>query len=415
MTAAPVVALAAGADHSCALLGSGGVDCWGADGDGQLGAGVAAQRCSGDACSPVPVPVAGVAGASALAAGGEETCAIVAGGAVQCWGANGSGQLGGGPGGRVRGVAGAVAVAVGADHACAIVAAGAVECWGANDLGQLGDGPGRGGGPVAVRGLAGAVALAAGGEETCAIVAGGAVECWGANGFGELGDGTSRGPDDCAGRACAWAPAPVRGVAGAVAVAVGNDHACALLARGSALCWGYDFAAELGAGTSSGPQWCAGGGWCATTPVAVLGLAGATAIAAGGDHTCALLTGGGVDCWGFDSFGQLGVGTSAGPQTCYWQLVRCAKSAVAVRGLATASAIAAGGDHSCALVAGAAVDCWGSDWFGELGAGASSSCDGDPCSTTPVAVSFSSPGSAGTHAPAAAARTRTPASSGRRS
>ena len=243
-----------------------------------------------------------------------------------------------------------------------------------------------------MRGVVGASAVAVGGGGACALLAGGTVACWGANGLGQLGEGSSEGPQRCAaGGACAASAVPVHGLAGARAIAVGADHACALLAAGAVDCWGYNFAAELGIGTSSGVRRCAAGAWCATSPVAVDGLSGATAIAAGGDHTCALLAGGAVDCWGFNSFGQLGDGHSTGPATCYYLLVRCAKAPVRVAGLAPASALAAGGDHSCALLAGAAVDCWGANWFGELGDGARAGpgrCNFYPCSAAPVAVAL---------------------------
>jgi alpha-tubulin suppressor-like RCC1 family protein len=182
----------------------------------------------------------------------------------------------------------------------------------------------------------------------------------------------------------------VRGIAGATAVTAGNDHTCALLATGAVDCWGYNFAAELGVGTSSGPHFCTGGQWCSTTPVAVIGIANATAITAGGDHTCALLVGGGVDCWGFNSYGQLGDGISSGPQTCEFGVVRCAKTPVAASGTVSPTAIAAGGDHTCALLAAGRVACWGANSFGELGDGTHSgpaACNGYPCSATPVAVS----------------------------
>jgi alpha-tubulin suppressor-like RCC1 family protein len=182
------------------------------------------------------------------------------------------------------------------------------------------------------------------------------------------------------------------------AIAVGEDHVCALVGGGGVECWGYDFSAELGVGTSSGPQSCTAGQWCSTAPVAVVGIAGASALAAGGDHTCALVGGHGVECWGFNSFGQLGDGISTGPQTCYWNLVRCAKTPVAVSALAGATALAAGGDHTCAL-AGGRVECWGANWFGELGDGARGGphlCNYYPCSALPVAVGVGAPAAAGT-------------------
>jgi len=359
-TPSPVArALSAGGDDTCALLGGGSVDCWGDNAHGQLGIGTSSgpAACSGDPCATTPV--------------------------------------------AVRGITTAIAISTGSDHTCALLAGGSVDCWGDNAYGQLGVGTSSGPGTcngepcsataVPVRGIAHATAIAAGGSQTCALLAGGSVECWGYNGYGQLGVGTSSGPHSCTGGVpCAPTPVAVRGIVDATAVTAGNDHTCALLATRAVDCWGYNFSAELGVGTSSGPHFCTGGQWCSTTPVAVIGIASATAIIAGGDHTCALLAGGSVDCWGYNSFGQLGDGISSGPQTCEFGVVRCAKTPVAASGTTSPTAIAAGGDHTCALLAAGRVTCWGANSFGELGDGTRSgpaACNGYPCSATPVAVS----------------------------
>jgi alpha-tubulin suppressor-like RCC1 family protein len=425
-SAAVPLAIAAGGDHTCALLAGGAVECWGANGAGQLGDGTSdgPQRCDGAPCSAVPVTVRGRSDVTAIAAGGDDTCALVSGGDVACWGANGAGQLGNGlsRGARrcsgapcgdlpvtVSGLSRATAIAVGTDHACALLSGGDVACWGANAAGQLGDGESGGpqhcddgpcsAVPVMVRGISDATAIATGGDQTCALRSGGGVACWGANGYGELGEGASAGPRRCDGAPCSAVPVMVRGLSGATAVAAGARHACALLADGGIDCWGYNFSAELGVGTSSGPRWCIAGEWCSTSPVEVASISTATTVVAGGDHTCALLAGGSVECWGYNSFGQLGDATSTGPQTCYWQLVRCAKTPVAVIALGRARAVTAGGDHTCALLDAGGIDCWGANWFGDLGDGARSGpslCNYYPCSATPVAVAVPAAGSAGT-------------------
>jgi len=359
-TPSPVArALSAGGDDTCALLGGGSVDCWGDNAHGQLGIGTSSgpAACNGDPCATTPVAVRGITTAIAISAGSDHTCALLAGGSVDCWGDNAYGQLGVG------------------------TSSGPGTCNGEPCSATA----------VPVRGIAHATAIAAGGSQTCALLAGGSVECWGYNGYGQLGVGTSSGPHSCTGGVpCAPTPVAVRGIVDATAVTAGNDHTCALLATRAVDCWGYNFSAELGVGTSSGPHFCTGGQWCSTTPVAVIGIASATAIIAGGDHTCALLAGGSVDCWGYNSFGQLGDGISNGPQTCEFGVVRCAKTPVAASGTTSPTAIAAGGDHTCALLAAGRVTCWGANSFGELGDGTRSgpaACNGYPCSATPVAVS----------------------------
>src|SRR5438874_2337887 len=133
-----------------------------------------------------------------------------------------------------------------------------------------------------------------------------------------------------------WATVPAGAVphrAGArtvtPAIALGGNHSCALLANGTVECWGANAFGQLGNGTFTGPQTGSGGVACSTTAAVVSGLASAVAIAAGGNHSCALLANGTTKCWGANAFGQLGNGTSAHAAT-----------PVVVSGLTSAVAIA---------------------------------------------------------------------------
>jgi alpha-tubulin suppressor-like RCC1 family protein len=178
-----VTAIVAGMEHTCALTGAGGVKCWGADSFGQLGTGKVANYYI------VPVDVVGLEDpVIAIAAGAYHTCAITTGGTVACWGYNVYGQLGDGTRTnssrpvRVAGLDGGVtAIAAGVDHTCAVAADGRVTCWGSNRYGQLGE---------AAVGATAATAISAGEYHTCALTSGGEVRCWGANSSGQLGDGT---------------------------------------------------------------------------------------------------------------------------------------------------------------------------------------------------------------------------------
>ncbi|HEY8259742.1 MAG TPA: chromosome condensation regulator RCC1 [Methylosinus sp.] len=292
-----VVAVAAGDAHSCAVSGAAGLLCWGYNNLGALGDGTTATRL-------LPTRVSGFAigDVAAVAAGAYHSCAATRAGAAFCWGANGVGQIGDGTTtGRLTRTAvsglssGVRAVAAGGLHSCALTTAGAVKCWGSNGFAQLGDGTATSRSrPVSVLGLSsGVVAISTSGHATCAILAGGGLRCWGRNWYGGLGDGTTFNRNR---------PVAVAGLAGPViSVAVGIDHSCAVSVAGAVQCWGRNNLGQLGDGSIVDR----------TRPVAVVGLSsGAVAVAVGEYHSCALLRTGGVRCWGYNAAGQLGDGTT---------------------------------------------------------------------------------------------------------
>jgi alpha-tubulin suppressor-like RCC1 family protein len=186
--------------------------------------------------------------------------------------------------------------------------------------------------------------VAAGSGHTCAIVVPGNVYCWGANNAGELGTTASDIPE--------LSPVLVTGLPGlANAVAAGGSHTCVATAPDNRVtCFGLDNFAQLGDGS----------------------LTGATAIAAGDEHTCALV-GGAVRCWGINAEGELGDGST-----------QSTAAPVAVSGLTTAIAIAAGGHHTCALTMSGDVRCWGRNDSGQLGPSTAATY-----SATPVLVTMS--------------------------
>lgn len=340
-----VIAIAAGGNHTCALLETGAVRCWGANASGQLGDGSTAQRLT-------PTDVSGLdGGVAAIAAGANHTCARSSAGGFTCWGSNAFGQLGDGSTinrlipNEVADPGGVAELVAGSDHTCVRTRAGAITCWGRNTFGQLGDGstsfrPTPNLVSVLGRGLA---AITAGGRHTCARTGAGAAKCWGLNTSGQLGDGSVTPRST---------PVDVSGLdSGVVAIAGGFAHTCALSSAGAVRCWGDNLGGQLGDGSSASRQ---------LTPVAVSGLAsGLVAITAGTAHTCALSHAGAVKCWGDNALGQVGDGsTSARP------------TPVDVSGLSSGvTAIAAGDAHTCALLGTGAIRCWGSNTVGELGDG----------------------------------------------
>ena len=354
-------AVSAGGRHSCARTseGVGGVKCWGSNQYGQLGNGSTSD-------SSVPVDVTGLtSGVRAIAAGAFHTCALTSAGGVKCWGRNAAGQLGNGTttdsstpvdvAGLTSGVA---AISAGDEHTCAVTAGGAVTCWGQNGSGQLGDNGSCGQicpTPVAVFGLAsGALAVAAGGAHSCALTSAGAVDCWGYNLRGQVGDGTTTER---------YAPVPVSGLgSGVAAIAAGGNHSCAVTSGGGAKCWGWNLFGQLGDGQS-----------CAClVPVDVTGLTGAVAaVDAGALHTCADVLPFSVRCWGDNRFGAVGDGGSCGSPC---------STPVQVSGPADYVAVSAGGDDTCALTGPGGIRCWGANQFGQLGDGSTNA------SATPVDV-----------------------------
>lgn len=386
-----VAAVVAGAYHSCALLNSGAVKCWGNNEFGQLGDGTTLNH-------RLPAEVQGLSsGVLALAAGDYHTCALLASD-VKCWGHNDHGQLGdntqtqsntpvdvSGLGGRVT------QIAAGGKHSCAIVD-GAVKCWGYNEGGQLGDGTNTDQGlPTTVSGLSsGASALAGGSEHTCAVVNGGA-RCWGRNG-GALGNNSDVNSN---------IPVQVFNLSSNItAVTTGESHSCALLNSGGVKCWGGNLFGQIGDTTIN----------YSALPVDVVGLAsGVAEITAGARHTCARLNDGGVRCWGLNEGGQLGDGVSylystpltvtglssnvnalalGGAHSCgisnglakcsgdngYFQLgnpIFGASSTlvnVDIPG-GVLTALSAGDNHTCALTNGSGLKCWGGNYWGQLGGG----------------------------------------------
>jgi alpha-tubulin suppressor-like RCC1 family protein len=339
-------AVASGGYHSCAVV-NGGVQCWGWNGDGQVGNAAAGLYTS------LPMQVTGLppgSGVTAVAAGYRHTCAIVSGG-LKCWGLNGNGQLGNNTNVtsqtpvQVQGLtSGVQRVFGGAQHTCALVNSG-VKCWGYNGYYQVGDNTGTDRWvPTNVIGLSvGVTALASNEHHNCAVYAGG-LRCWGNNSSYRLGiigyqPNTIAPPD--------WYFAG-NGVEDVVA---GDSFTCAIVS-GAAKCMGYNANGQIGDGTTT----------TRLTLTQVTGLtSGVVAITSGNGYSCALLNTGDVQCWGYNSTGQLGIGNNT-------QQLNPQQTTGLTSGVQWISAGDAG-NTTCALVSGV-LKCWGYDYYGAIGNGA---------------------------------------------
>ena len=266
---------------------------------------------------------------------------------VKCWGLNNYGQLGDMsvvdrfvPVVAIPEGSGVVAVAAGLFHTCALLD-GTIKCWGRNQEGQLGTGDFVDS-PVPLYLMvpgSGVTAIDAGALHTCAVINSG-VKCWGGNQFGQIANGTG-------GEVGFNTPTQVFAAGSNVtAIGAGRFHNCAVI-NGGVLCWGKNDEGAVGNGFFGANVF---------SPYPAIGLgSGATAVAGGDSHTCAVVSGG-VKCWGQNGKGEMGI---AIPLSSPFPL----QTIPAGSG---ATAISLGGYHSLAVVNGA-IQSWGSNWTGELG------------------------------------------------
>ena len=330
-------------------------------------------------------PGTGIPAANRISAGGEHTCAISNHGRVRCWGWNLYGQLGYGnttnigddelPGsvGYVFLGPDSTAVQVSASllHTCAVLDDGTVRCWGYGG-GQLGYGnttsigddelPGSAG-PVDLGAGRTAVQIDTGGYHTCAVLDDGTVRCWGDGSRAQLGYASLNdvGDNDMPG---AWGPVDLGAGRTAVQVTTGGVHTCALLDNGTVRCWGSGYDGQLGYGItdSIGDNETPG----SVEPVDLGAGRTAVQVVAGDDHTCAILDNGTGRCWGRNAYGQLGYEntTSIGDDELPGSV-----GPIDLGAGRTAAQISAGLAHTCAVLDGGALRCWGMNQMGELGLG----------------------------------------------
>lgn len=364
-----LTALGASYDYTCVVLDNNEMKCWGSNYGAFLGNSVE----GGNEYTPVSVNDADsttccLTDVVETSPDGRHNAAVTSSGDIYAWGEDYSGQIGHGhiscggvcnqphgpsvmPGSRTF-----VTVATGVWHTCAITEPDmALWCWGENDAGQLGTGDNADrNAPTQIELPQGRhpVAVNAGWASTCVILDNGTGMCWGKNDFGHLGDGTYNDRNQ---------PTPISVLPSnrsLVAMDLGAGHACGILDDGMVHCWGNGTFSN----SSSGGRLGDGTSTSSTYPRAVSLPADRTAISidVGIDHTCAILNDSNAVCWGLNSLGQLGDGTTVNSTT----PVPVSMPA----GLGVAE-ISAGWIHTCAVATNASVYCWGYHGEGALGLG----------------------------------------------
>lgn len=410
------VDITASVSTTCALHSDGSISCWGDNGTGQLGAGSKVEK------SNIPIKVKGIADAIAVSTGGgityfsNHTCAVHRSGSVYCWGGHGLGDVGvrsytpkkvadinnatsvsAGVGHtcvlternevfcwghlqlkqedeiyfsqrpvKIAGISDVVEISAAEDYTCALHRSGQISCWGKNFVGTLGRGfytdqtvyP-----PSLVKDISNAVSISSKSNRSCAVLSSGKIKCWGDNRHGQLGNGKL---------SYSTVPVEVKNVSNAVSVAVGGEyfvgeHSCALLSTDEIYCWGSNNYGQIGNGEFGGSGW--------TIPARTdLGFSDVESITTGAVHACALRSIGAIYCWGGNGEAQIG-GTNTFDSVAL---------PTQVSGISDATSVDAGDTHTCAVHSDGTVSCWGSNYFGQLGNGASGV---DEISYQPVKVS----------------------------
>lgn len=318
-----VVALSSSAADTCALRADGSVVCWG----NRFGK---------------PIDVA-LHGAVEIAVGLTRACTRMRNGHVVClpiplpWNQPVGAPL------EIPGIGDALHISVGPEHACAVTESVALACWGSNYNGLLGNGSQVDSVTPVAANVDVVDSVSAGEFETCAITRG-SIQCWGRALAGALGGGKSDYPLCDSGEACSPTPVAVIAIDDPRQVSAGLNGACAIDGvDGKVKCWGWH------SSTFDLPE--------SDAPRVVQGAGAATRVFAGYTRACAILTDGRVRCWGDNTTGALGNGTTDSH----------AGAPVEVAGLGDVVEITGGWYHTCALRAGGEVLCWGDNGLKQLG------------------------------------------------
>lgn len=359
-------AIDAGSYHTCAITLGEQAYCWGFNQEGQLGDSSLTSQLS-------PTAVRGGINFRQISGGRYHTCGESFSGVGYCWGSNVDGRLGTGayetpvisPQANAKAVA-LYYTGAGLLHSCALTFGGTAVCWGYNGDGEVGYVTDDASSDTLgfVRTAERFRTITVGGMHACGLVqtasaggfAAGTALCWGFNDRGQLGNGVATPFSMTFDTSSAAVTQLAGGVTVFDSISAGYKHTCALTSAGQAYCWGDNSYGQLGDGTTTNR----------TQPTPVAGGLTFVAISAGYWHTCGLTTSGAAYCWGRNTpngqqestGGQLGDGTTTN-----------SSSPVAVSGAIAFSSISAGETTSCGISTTNAAYCWGDNEYGQLGTG----------------------------------------------
>jgi len=358
-----------GGEHTCGIrTPSTEIECWGEGSRGQLGDyfrtdGFPWEDTDADQPRTVgntitgPFPLA-----ASISTGFAHTCAITSNkpgytpGSLYCWGANGDRQLGDGTAtprywAKRVGAAGVwTKVSAGESHTCGITEAKNLYCWGNNTNGQIGDGT-SGADKTALTKIGGSgvwAAISAGAEHTCGITMAKNLYCWGDNKTGQIGDGTIDNDK--------LALTRIGGSGVWNSVNAGGAHTCGITEAKNLYCWGSGSTGQIGDGTVGNDR---------PAPTRIGGSGVWNAVSAGDGfstfdydhHTCGITTAKNLYCWGSNSNGQIGVGSSGN--------LRHSPTKIGTSGIW--SGVDANGLHTCARTTNNNLWCWGKNASGQVG------------------------------------------------
>ena len=384
--------ISVGSGHACALSSGGGVKCWGNGTNGQLGnnANITLMLPGNLVVDSGSNPLTGIV---QVYSGSNHSCALDSDGGVWCWGQGTYGRLGNDASTRKNHAVAVVdgdgskdpltsIVQIGGSNSspCALTVEGTVKCWGFGSDGRLGnksnthkdhpvDVVASGTDSTPLSGII-QISQSSTSNHACGVTSEGGVVCWGYGGNGQLGNGNTANKDYPV--AVVTSETDTTPLGGIVQVNTGWEHTCALTDQGGVKCWGEGSYGRLGNKSSTSTDY----------PVDVVDedsrpLIGVVQIASGTAHTCALLVGGGVVCWGYGPYGQMGNGGTATTTDTAVRVLEKEDSPFALSGVVQ---IDAGEHHVCALASSGEVLCWGVGTSGRLGNNATDS------HSTPVKV-----------------------------